>query len=124
LSSAALAYAYEIFQPTGILLIVGAVLVGVGAVVLWSDVLKDRGQPNPKSARYIRLTSYLSYPLSLTLIGSFSITLGWRYIAAARPMAFAIFRVSTIGTIILLLVFMVVLWLWQSSLKALEQSEL
>ena len=58
LTAAALTYAYEIFQPNGILLIVGAVLVGFGAVVLWSEVLKDRWQPNPKSARYIRLALY------------------------------------------------------------------
>jgi H+/Cl- antiporter ClcA len=123
LSSTALAYTYGQFQPIGILLIVGAIITGFGAVFLWTKVLRDRLQPNPRNARKIRLALNFVYIVSLALIAGSSLTLGWKYIAAARPTAFTIFRVSTIGLIILLLAFMVIIGLWQYSLKSLEQSE-
>ena len=92
-------------------------------MVFWSEVLKKRWDPNARVARRILMALYISYVLIIGLVVSFSLPLSWRYIATARPAAYAIFRISTIGSILLLIAFGVTLSLWQASLKEVEQSE-
>ncbi|MCK4830470.1 hypothetical protein KA005_82900 [bacterium] len=123
LSSAALTYSYGKFQTIGIFIIVGSILLGLVAMVFWSEVLEKRWDPNAIIARRIRLALYVPYVLIIGLVASFTLPLGWKYIATARPAAYAIFRISTIGSIILLVAFGVTLSLWQASLKEVEKSE-
>ena len=92
-------------------------------MVFWSEVLNKRWDPNARIARRIRIALYIAYVLIIGLIFSFSLPLSWKYIATARPAAYAIFRISTVGSILLLIAFGVTLGLWQASLKEVEQSE-
>ena len=123
LLASAIAASYGQLEPGGILLMVGAILTLLGAITLWSARVGTRWRPSAKTARRIRQITSAAYLLFFLLALLFALPLGWQYFAAARPTAFALFRIANIGSILFLVVLCVLLNRWQVSLKALESDQ-
>lgn len=120
ISGAALAVAYEEIYTAAIPLGVAAIVVVLAALVAWSSFLGSPWKLSAERLRRVRIASYFAYAL---LVGNgllLLLPLGWRYLAAARPVAFVMYRVSTIGLLVMMILIGIALIRWQASLKSLE----
>jgi len=120
ISAAAVAVTYDEVNSAAIPLAVAAVVVVLATLVAWSELLGGQWKLSATRLRRVRLVSYLAYLMFMGNTLLLLLPLGWRHLAAARPAAFTLFRISSMGLIVLLVLTSVALFRWQASLKELE----
>lgn len=122
LTGAAVAATYDALSSSVVLMLVGAILLCLLAVTVWSAFLGREFRLKPQQSRRIRLSAYLGYPTFIAVGLLYSMTFGWKYIAAARPDAFTLLRADALGSVLLLIASCILLFRWQTSLQSLENA--
>ena len=111
-----IAIAYGETSDVAVPLFVGAlVLVGIAAV-LWSELVARKAIRNPRIGFRIRMGLFVSYPLLLGLAVLLALPLGLRYLALLNPLAATLARVSSVGSIAMLVVLAAAIFDWQRAL--------
>lgn len=120
LGSALVAIAYGEVSSAAIPLLFVAVVFIALATLAWSKLVAGRPIPSLRAARRIRIGLYAAYPLLLGLSLIFMLPLGIRYYVLANPLAATLSKAASLGSLGMLAIFIVAIFSYQRSLRALE----